>query len=62
MNKSPIGVFDSGLGGLSTVRALKRILPNEAIREEYLTAHAPTKQSKRTLLRILNFLKLLNVK
>ena len=31
MNKSPIGVFDSGLGGLSTVRALKQILPNEDI-------------------------------
>ncbi len=31
MNKSPIGVFDSGLGGLSTVRALKKILPGEDI-------------------------------
>ncbi|MBQ9227238.1 MAG: glutamate racemase [Eubacterium sp.] len=31
MNTSPIGVFDSGLGGLSTVRALKRLLPNEDI-------------------------------
>ena len=31
MDKSPVGVFDSGLGGLSTVRALKSILPNEDI-------------------------------
>jgi glutamate racemase len=27
----PIGVFDSGIGGLTVVRALKRILPNENI-------------------------------
>ena len=31
MDKNPIGVFDSGLGGLSTVRALKELLPNEDI-------------------------------
>lgn len=31
MDKRPIGIFDSGLGGLSTVRAMKRILPNEDI-------------------------------
>ena len=27
----PIGVFDSGLGGLTVVRELKRLLPNENI-------------------------------
>jgi glutamate racemase len=27
----PIGVFDSGIGGLTVVRALRRILPGEAI-------------------------------
>ena len=27
----PIGVFDSGLGGLTVVRALRRLLPQEAI-------------------------------
>ncbi len=27
----PIGVFDSGLGGLSTVRAMKKLLPGEDI-------------------------------
>lgn len=31
MDKRPIGVFDSGLGGLSTVRAILKILPNEDI-------------------------------
>jgi glutamate racemase len=33
MNRAdcPIGVFDSGIGGLTVVRALRRILPEEAI-------------------------------
>ncbi len=31
MNNRPIGVFDSGLGGLSAVRALRKLLPNEDI-------------------------------
>jgi len=31
MNNGAIGVFDSGLGGLSAVRELKRILPSESI-------------------------------
>ena len=30
-NHLPVGVFDSGLGGLTAVRELKRILPNEDI-------------------------------
>ncbi len=29
--KSPVGVFDSGLGGLTAVRELKKILPGEEI-------------------------------
>ena len=29
MDSRPIGVFDSGLGGLTAVRALRRILPEE---------------------------------
>ena len=28
---SPLGVFDSGVGGLTVVRALREILPNESI-------------------------------
>lgn len=31
MDKRPIGVFDSGLGGLTAVRKLRRILPGEDI-------------------------------
>lgn len=31
MNDAPLGVFDSGLGGLSVVRALWDVLPNESI-------------------------------
>lgn len=31
MDKRPIGIFDSGLGGLSTVRALKKLMPYEDI-------------------------------
>ena len=31
MNKEAIGIFDSGLGGLSAVKELSRILPNENI-------------------------------
>lgn len=30
-NASPIGVFDSGLGGLTVVRAIRRQLPDESI-------------------------------
>ena len=29
MNASPIGVFDSGVGGLSLLFELRRLLPNE---------------------------------
>lgn len=31
MNKSPIGVFDSGLGGLTAVKELMRLMPHEDI-------------------------------
>ena len=31
MRNMPIGVFDSGLGGLTVVKALKQVLPNESI-------------------------------
>ena len=30
MDNRPIGVFDSGLGGLTVVRELKKLLPNNA--------------------------------
>lgn len=31
MDTRPIGVFDSGLGGLTAVRQLRRLLPGEDI-------------------------------
>ncbi len=31
IDKRPIGVFDSGLGGLTVVKALKKLLPSESI-------------------------------
>ena len=31
MNKQPIGIFDSGIGGLSILEEINRILPNENI-------------------------------
>ncbi len=37
----PIGVFDSGIGGLTVVRALRELLPNETIRYLGDTARVP---------------------
>ena len=31
MNKRPIGIFDSGLGGLTAVMALRKLMPEENI-------------------------------
>ena len=31
MDNRPIGVFDSGVGGLTTVRRMHEIMPNENI-------------------------------
>jgi len=31
LNKNPIGIFDSGIGGLTVAREIRRILPNEDI-------------------------------
>ncbi len=31
LNDQPIGVFDSGLGGLTVVKAIRKILPNESV-------------------------------
>ncbi|HWZ61167.1 MAG TPA: glutamate racemase [Gemmatimonadaceae bacterium] len=41
MNDAPIGVFDSGLGGLTVVRALFRRLPHESIVYVGDTARVP---------------------
>ncbi len=48
----PIGVFDSGLGGLTAVRALRRILPQEELIYFGDTARVPYGgRSKETLLK-----------
>jgi len=31
MNNNPIGIFDSGLGGLTVVKAIRNLLPNESV-------------------------------
>jgi glutamate racemase len=31
LNKNPIGIFDSGIGGLTVVKAVRELLPNEDI-------------------------------
>jgi glutamate racemase len=30
-SKDPIGVFDSGVGGLSVLRAMRELMPNESM-------------------------------
>ena len=41
MDSRPIGVFDSGVGGLSVVQALRKLLPNESIIYFADSANAP---------------------
>lgn len=44
MNKNPtapIGIFDSGIGGLTVAKAIKQLLPNESIVYFGDTAHLP---------------------
>lgn len=41
MNRQPVGVFDSGLGGLSVVQAISTLLPAESILYVADTAHCP---------------------
>ena len=40
ITKAPIGVFDSGLGGISVLRALVREMPNENyfLAERFITS------------------------
>lgn len=41
MNDSPIGIFDSGVGGLTVARAVSQLLPRESIIYIGDTAHTP---------------------
>lgn len=55
MNRDAIGVFDSGLGGLTAVKALNEILPNENIIFFGDTARVPYgTRSRQTILRYTN--------
>lgn len=38
---SPIGIFDSGIGGLTVARAVKKVLPEEQLVYFGDTAHLP---------------------
>ena len=51
MNQNPIGVFDSGLGGLTAARQLRRLMPSENIIYFGDTARVPYgNRSRETLL------------
>jgi glutamate racemase len=41
MSNSPIGIFDSGIGGLTVAAAIHKLLPNESIIYVGDTAHLP---------------------
>ena len=52
MNQKPIGVFDSGLGGLTAVRQLRQLMPSENIIYFGDTARVPYgNRSRETLLK-----------
>lgn len=52
MDKRPIGVFDSGLGGLTVVKQIKKVLPNESIIYLGDTARVPYgTRSKKTIIK-----------
>ena len=59
-NNNPIGIFDSGVGGLSVLKELKRLLPFESFIYFADSAHAPYGEKKpeeiyRFSKRIVNF-------
>lgn len=67
MDNRPIGVFDSGLGGLTAVKELERALPNESIVYFGDTGRVPYGGRSREILRAyskqdMNFLLSRNVK
>lgn len=41
MNDAPIGIFDSGVGGLTVARAIRDLLPHESLLYVADTAHSP---------------------
>ena len=54
-NNQPIGIFDSGLGGLTVLKELKNILPDESFIYFGDTAHLPYgTKSKKTIIKYSN--------
>jgi len=41
MNSHPIGIFDSGIGGLSVLQQVCKILPDKVVHYVADSAHAP---------------------
>lgn len=67
MNNKPIGVFDSGLGGLTAVKEIMRVMPNEDIIYFGDTGRVPYgSRSKETIIKYtkqdINFLKSFDIK
>ena len=67
MNNNPIGIFDSGLGGMTVLKRLTTILPQESFIFFGDTAHVPygnksTESIKQFTISIINFLKSHSVK
>lgn len=67
MKNNPIGVFDSGVGGLTTLKEIKNIMPHENIVYFGDTLHMPYGNKDKSQIikytsQILKFLKSLNLK
>jgi len=54
MNDRPIGVFDSGIGGLSILQVLRRLLPNEEFLYFADQAHVPYGRRSMEQIRVLS--------
>jgi glutamate racemase len=48
MKNAPIGIFDSGIGGLTVANAIKKVLPNESIIYFGDTQHLPYGEKSKT--------------
>ena len=44
MDDAPIGIFDSGVGGLTVARAVSQLLPRESVLYIGDTAHSLTRE------------------
>ena len=51
MNSNPIGIFDSGIGGLTVANAISKAMPNETLIYFGDTAHLPYGEKSKKLIR-----------